>query len=303
MATNNAIDLSAQGLAYYNGSGTFSSPSVTQYAPVIGAASNNVTTTAALTNGEILIGSTGTTPVPATLTAGSNVTITNGAGSVTIAATSSVPVPPLSLMNYAIIQEDFYGPGGSYQYQWQQLGTATNSSPSTAGHPGIIRTTTSISITNTGASLSTGGNPDEFVPGSGALSFRIGAMMSATNSPWSVQFGFADNPTSIANGVYFSFTSTTSSDWQCITRSSSTSTTTTTSTAGDTNWHDFYFSVNAGGTSVAFSIDGTVVATNTTRIPSVVLTPFFNIAGTGSTTNVILYVDYIEVIQALTTSR
>ncbi len=40
-----------------------------------------------MTNGQILIGSTGLDPVPATLIAGTNVSITNNAGSVTISAT------------------------------------------------------------------------------------------------------------------------------------------------------------------------------------------------------------------------
>jgi len=42
-----------------------------------------------LTNGQLLIGSTGAAPVPATLTAGSGISITNAAGSITIASTSS----------------------------------------------------------------------------------------------------------------------------------------------------------------------------------------------------------------------
>ena len=41
----------------------------------------------ALTNGQLLIGSTGVNPVPSTLTAGANIAITNGAGSITIAGT------------------------------------------------------------------------------------------------------------------------------------------------------------------------------------------------------------------------
>jgi hypothetical protein len=49
--------------------------------------SGALTTTAAPTNGQLLIGSTGVAPALATLTAGTNVTITNGAGSITIAAT------------------------------------------------------------------------------------------------------------------------------------------------------------------------------------------------------------------------
>jgi hypothetical protein len=44
------------------------------------------TSTAALTNGQLLIGSTSATPVAATITAGNDVTVTNGAGAITIAA-------------------------------------------------------------------------------------------------------------------------------------------------------------------------------------------------------------------------
>lgn len=44
-----------------------------------------LTTTAAPTNGQILIGSTGAAPVAATLTQGTGITITNGAGTVTVA--------------------------------------------------------------------------------------------------------------------------------------------------------------------------------------------------------------------------
>jgi hypothetical protein len=45
-----------------------------------------------LSNGQLLIGSTGADPAPATLTAGANVSITNGAGSITIAASSPTPI-------------------------------------------------------------------------------------------------------------------------------------------------------------------------------------------------------------------
>ncbi len=47
------------------------------------------TSTAALTNGQLCIGSTGNPCVPAALTQGANVTITNGAGTITIASTGA----------------------------------------------------------------------------------------------------------------------------------------------------------------------------------------------------------------------
>ena len=57
-------------------------------------------TTGAATNGQLLIGSTGSAPVSATLTAGSGTTITNGAGSITISnsgVTSNVAGTGISL--------------------------------------------------------------------------------------------------------------------------------------------------------------------------------------------------------------
>jgi len=53
-------------------------------------ATNNATNTPQLTtNGQIIVGSTGVVPVATTITAGSNITVTNGAGSITIAASGS----------------------------------------------------------------------------------------------------------------------------------------------------------------------------------------------------------------------
>ena len=53
-------------------------------------ASKKVQSTSAPTNGQLLIGSTGVIPVVATITAGTNIAITNGAGSITVGVTGSV---------------------------------------------------------------------------------------------------------------------------------------------------------------------------------------------------------------------
>lgn len=67
--------------------------SLTSHGVLLGNGTSAITATSELSNGQILIGSTGNAPVAATLTAGSNVTITNSAGGITIAATGiSTPV-------------------------------------------------------------------------------------------------------------------------------------------------------------------------------------------------------------------
>lgn len=85
MVTNNSINANATGLARYDGSGTWTGVTVTNHAVLIGAASNGITSTL-LTNGQLAIGSTGADPQAATLTAGTGISITNGAGSITINA-------------------------------------------------------------------------------------------------------------------------------------------------------------------------------------------------------------------------
>jgi hypothetical protein len=86
MVTNNAVNISAAGLVKYDGSGTFTGVTVTQHDVLIGGASNGITSLA-LTNGQLAIGNTGNDPSAAALTAGTGVTISNGAGSITINAT------------------------------------------------------------------------------------------------------------------------------------------------------------------------------------------------------------------------
>jgi hypothetical protein len=54
-----------------------------------GTTSTSALTSTALTNGQLLIGSTGVAPSASTLTAGTGISITNGAGSITIATAGS----------------------------------------------------------------------------------------------------------------------------------------------------------------------------------------------------------------------
>ena len=87
MATNNAINLQSAGLAKYDGAGTFSGVTLTLHCPLIGGASNAITSLGPLTNGQLVIGNTGNDPAAATLTPGSGILITNGAGSIQLDVT------------------------------------------------------------------------------------------------------------------------------------------------------------------------------------------------------------------------
>ena len=65
----------------------------TDHGILIGNATNAVSATAELANGQLLIGSTGNAPVPATLTQGTDISITDASGSITIdhAAVTNAP--------------------------------------------------------------------------------------------------------------------------------------------------------------------------------------------------------------------
>lgn len=81
----------ASSLLYSNGANTVQGLT-TQNSSVLFTSNSGVPTwSSSLTDGQVLIGSTGLNPVPATLTAGANITITNTAGAITIEGTGPSP--------------------------------------------------------------------------------------------------------------------------------------------------------------------------------------------------------------------
>jgi hypothetical protein len=87
MPTNNSINISSAGIVGYNGAGVFAGSSLTTNA-VVYAGSSDTLTSQALTNGQLQIGSTGAAPTAGTITAGTGISVTNGAGTITIANTA-----------------------------------------------------------------------------------------------------------------------------------------------------------------------------------------------------------------------
>lgn len=83
----------ANQIAYYATSGTTLSGLTGANSAMLVTNSTGVPSmTASMTNGQVIIGSTGSTPAPATLTAGTNISITNGAHSVTINASGMASI-------------------------------------------------------------------------------------------------------------------------------------------------------------------------------------------------------------------
>lgn len=78
-------------LLYSSAANTVSGLSTANSAVLITNSTGVPSWSASMTNGQLIIGSTGATPVNATLTAGTGISITNGAGSITIAHNGAEP--------------------------------------------------------------------------------------------------------------------------------------------------------------------------------------------------------------------
>ena len=108
MAGGHNITTSAAGSTVtYNVSGT------TNHALQLGNATSSLTSLGVATNGQLPIGSTGADPVLATITAGTNVSVTNGAGTITIAANTGAVSFNYTSVNhaaspYTVLATDYY---------------------------------------------------------------------------------------------------------------------------------------------------------------------------------------------------
>jgi hypothetical protein len=132
--------------------------------------------------------------------------------------------------------------------------------------------------------------------------------------------GFGDAPTNASDGNAAIFTydeggtqngTIASPNWQCVTSVSSVRTLTTTSTAVTAGaWTKLRIEVNAAGTSVTFYVNGTLVATHQTNIPTFISAANargFNVKqsilkSTGLT-NRSVFCDYLGYENRLTTPR
>jgi hypothetical protein len=112
MVTNNAIDLSATGIVKYDGAGTFTSTTTTDHAVLVGGASNAIGNIGPLTNGQIVIGSTGANPVAASISAGAGISVTPGVGTITIAATGGGVVWSVAVGATNMLVNNGYGANG-----------------------------------------------------------------------------------------------------------------------------------------------------------------------------------------------
>lgn len=154
------------GVLVSNGAGDISEVTTTNHSLLIGNATGTISSLGVATNGQIPIGSTGVDPVLNTITAGSGISVTNGAGTITIAATG-VPGGGLTLIqsqtasgvaslnfitgitntyrNYFIICDNLSSATSSNSL-FVQLSTNGGSSYITSGYFGVTGAVSGINI-------------------------------------------------------------------------------------------------------------------------------------------------------------
>ena len=158
--------------------------------------------------------------------------------------------------------------------------------------------------------------------GAGAWSYEtsinIGILSNATTR-YRMVFGFGSTTLSFfgeGNGAFFTYDegatmngTAASLNWQCVTSASNVRTVTTTATPVIiASWVKLRIEINATGTSAAFFINGTLVATHTTNIPTPAnYAGMFQKSGIQKISNASVtpyfFIDYILYESTLTTPR
>jgi hypothetical protein len=175
--------------------------------------------------------------------------------------------------------EDFLSANGVGNTGWIQTtiagGTSANIAPVDTSRSGVLSLTT-----GTTAGISSGGvnyGTVSFSTGGGELLFEASVRLPtlSTSSQYKVSIGFMDAPSTALNidGVYFVYSDSSSGKWICVSDSANSASpvretrTVTDSIVAAGRWYKLSAVINATGSSVGYFINGTLVATHTTKIP------------------------------------
>ena len=249
-----------------------------------------------LTDGQLYIGSTGNAVVAATLTAGTGVTITNAAGSITIAADNST-----SVTDGLVYFDDFVSGSldGVIEEPFGTMEKTANGSTSDIANNGVtgsgfcgvgtVATGTTYNSTGVGT-INSFYDYGKIVVGSIRTVFEARVRvptLSTSGVSFEVLEGYSITTANIppTDGIYFYYThGTNSGAWQCTCRAGSTSTNlNSTVTVNANQWYKLRLDVNAAGNSVTFYIDGVLVGSIATNIPTAALVIYHSIQKLNTT--------------------
>ena len=136
--------------------------------------------------------------------------------------------------------------------------------------------------------------------------FRVAAeVLSDATNTYTIYIGLGDTTgAEPVNGVYFKYThGTNSGKYQCVTSSASTRTATDSGVSQTTLYKTFEMRLDSASASVVFLIDGAVVATNTTNIPSAAISGLFTIVKSAGTTARLIDIDWYSLSIIRTSAR
>jgi hypothetical protein len=192
------------------------------------------------------------------------------------------------------------------QYDWVSSGTTAPSLSNLQTALGSIRFNTAASATGHSSRALSG-----FRIASGEVIAEMRnyiSTLSDTSQEFRFRSGFFASTVMNAepsSGAYFDYDRAANGDfWVCKTRAASTPTETVTAVAVvATTWYRQRIVANADGTEIKFYIDGVLVATHTTNLPSTGLSMVTGIAKTVGTTFRDAYQDYCWIKVTHTTPR
>ena len=219
-------------------------------------------------------------------------------------------------LKHFIMFDDFFTTYSHSWLAWDQAGSGNtfrqNSSDyEYAGHPGVQ----ALELDNTAEwgvqKLGQYGGYGGYVPGGGRTYLhwvaKIGTLSDATRD-FKVKIGIQNAESATwENGFWFEYNhGVNSGNWVSVVDDGGTQSTGNSSTAADTDFHTFSIEINAAGTSIKFSIDGTELANSpiTTNIPITNMAPAIGMELTaGDGTKRYLAWDQFYMYQELTTTR
>lgn len=238
-----------------------------------------------------------------------------------------VPVGGRSISTHCIVEEDFIvTPNTTGSAGWDSAATGGGGQQGAfvAGHPGISQLTT-----GTGSGDAAGIGYSGNITAAAASGWRIGDGEITFDCVFRFQSGVIGNTTATngflrigmvdeisgapSEGLYLTTDGVDSggiyaAEFLAASRNTASGLVYWQDTAIAINvgtWYHFTMVVNAAGTSVDYYIDGVLFATATTNLPTgVALTPAAQIARAAAIgTSYVVQVDYISVVQELTTPR
>ena len=195
--------------------------------------------------------------------------------------------------------------GTAASCQQDAAGVATEA----VNHPGVLSLDTGTSGTGRAILKPYQGTLMGQFIGGGAITLeydiRVEDLSATGTQDYTLRAGFCDsNSTDCANGVYFEYDLSVDTHWRTKTAAASSRTATNTSitVAADT-WVRLTMDINAAGSSVVFSIDGTPVKTETLTMPTLTVTPMLQIIESTGASPRFVYIDYFKFDETFTTPR